>query len=262
MIYRNLNKAIEYIEENLENEIEYNKISKILGTNEYTMQKIFSVLCDVTLTDYIRKRRLSNAGQDIYIGKDKIIDIAIKYQYNNPTAFSRAFEKFHGIKPSQVKKNPQGLKVYTKLVFDENIEFNKKLNYSIIQKEKMVLYGKIVKTSINKIKKDAPLFFEEMEQKNGKPNYGMTVYKDELRKLPIEYWTLYEKQIEGGIEYIIPPSKWLQFIIKSQDAKHIQETVDSFYKGFFSSCKYNLRDLGELEYYHDEITEFLIPIEN
>lgn len=262
MIYNNLNKAIEYIEENLENPIEYNKIANILGTNEYTMQKIFSVLCEVTLADYIRKRRLSDAGQEISIGREKIIDIAIKYQYNNPTAFSRAFEKFHGIKPSQVRKNPQGLQIYTKLHFNENIEFNKNLNYSIVKTDEMILYGKSVKTTINEIRKDAPIFFEKMVNKYGEADYGMVIYKDKTRQLLTEYCVLYKKEIEGGIKYKIPASRWLQFVINNQEEKDIQEVSDTFYKAIFTTCKYNFRDLGELEYYHDGITEFLIPIEN
>ena len=83
--YSYLNKVIEYIEENLENEIKYNEMAKILGVNEYTLRKVFSIICDISIADYIRKRRLSNAGQDLCIGNKKIIDIALKYQYNNPT---------------------------------------------------------------------------------------------------------------------------------------------------------------------------------
>lgn len=261
-IYSNLNKVIEYIEQNLENKIEYSEIAKILGVNEYTLKKVFSIICDVSLPDYIRKRRLSNAGQDLCIGNERIIDIAIKYQYNNPTSFSRAFEKFHGIVPSQVKKHSQDLKIYTKFVFDENIQLNEKIDYSIIEKNEIILYGKCKQTSLNTIKQDAPKFYTQICNEHGKPDYGMVVYKDELRKQPIEYWILYKKNIKDSTKYIIPKSKWIQFVINSQKALDIQTASDVFYKKFLTSCKYNLRNLPELEYYHDKITEFLIPIEN
>ena len=104
-IYKSLNEIVEYIEKHLEEKIEYKALANILGVNEYTMQTIFNLLSNVTLSEYIRKRRLSNAGIDIYKTEAKIIDIAIKYQYENVTSFSRAFEKFHGIKPSEVRKN-------------------------------------------------------------------------------------------------------------------------------------------------------------
>ncbi len=110
-IYKNLNEMINCIEDNLENEIKYEKLARILGVNEYTMKSIFSVICNMSVVEYIRKRRLSNAGFDLYRNNEKIIDIALKYQYESATAFSRAFEKFHGIQPSKVKNNPKGLKI-------------------------------------------------------------------------------------------------------------------------------------------------------
>ena len=104
-IYKSLNQITKYIDENLENTINYEPLAKILGVNTYTMQRIFTMLAGIPLSEYIRKRRLSNAGFDLYTGKFKVIDIALKYQYDNATSFSRAFEKYHNIKPSQVNKH-------------------------------------------------------------------------------------------------------------------------------------------------------------
>ena len=162
-IYTELNKIIEYIENHLEEKIDYKKISKMIGVNEYTFQKIFSVICNISISEYIRNRRLSNAGQELYLNNEKIIDIAIKYQYENPTSFSRAFEKFHGIKPSQVRKNPEKLKMYTKLHFDEQYEHNRDVTYKIVEKEKITLYGKYKLTNNEKIGKDAPEFYYKMQ---------------------------------------------------------------------------------------------------
>lgn len=90
-IYQILNEITEYIDNNLEKKIEYSKLSKIMGVSEYTMKRIFSLLTNQSLSEYIRKRRLSTAGYDLYYTKNKIIDIAMKYQYDNATSFSRAF---------------------------------------------------------------------------------------------------------------------------------------------------------------------------
>lgn len=103
-IYKCLNQITKYIDDNLENEIDYDVLAKIMGVNSYTMQKIFSLISGISLAEYIRKRRLSNAGYDLYETNAKVMDIAIKYQYDNATSFSRAFESFHDIKPSQVNK--------------------------------------------------------------------------------------------------------------------------------------------------------------
>lgn len=168
-IYIQLNKIIEYIEEHLEEKIEYKDLSKMIGVNEYTFQKIFSLISNVSISEYIRNRRLSNAGQELFIKNEKVVDISVKYQYSNATAFSRAFEKFHGIKPSEVRKNPEKLKMYTKLYFNEINEQNKNIEYKIVEKEEMILYGKYKITNNEQIGKDAPGFYIEMEEQYGTP---------------------------------------------------------------------------------------------
>lgn len=261
-IYVELNRIIEYIENNLEEKIDYKKLAQMIGVNEYTFQKIFSVICNVSVVEYIRNRRLSNAGQELYIKNEKIIDVAIKYQYNNATAFSRAFEKFHGIKPSEVKKNPDKLKMYIKLHFSEVNEKNKNIEYKIIEKEEMTLYGKYKITNNEEIRRVAPKFFEQIKNECGNPQYGMVDYKEKERMRIKSYWVLYNKKKDGLIERIIPKSKWIVIEIKSQDAKEIQDAAKMFYTDFWPSCKYNIRNLPEVEYYHDEVTDFLIPIED
>lgn len=93
-IYRELNKMIEYIEENLDSNISYMKLSQILGVNEYTMHRLFSLLCNISLVEYIRKRRLSQAGYDLYYQKGKVMDIAFKYGYENATSFPELLKNF------------------------------------------------------------------------------------------------------------------------------------------------------------------------
>lgn len=261
-IYISLNKMLDYIEDNLENEIKYNELAKILGINESMLQRFFSVLCNISLSDYIRKRRLSNAGQELIEGKEKIIDIAIKYQYENSTSFSRAFEKFHGIKPSQVKKGLAPLKIFSKLHFDEKEEENENIEYTIINREDIVLYGAKKETSIEGLKTDAPAFCKEMAIKYGENfNYGMTEYIQRFEDEKCYYWVLYDENKQGLEEYKIPQTKWISIRINSQEARDIQKMIKKFYAEFIPSSKYKIRKLPELEYYHDNITDFLVPIE-
>ncbi len=261
-IYVQLNEVIEYIENNLEENINYKELAKMMGVNEYTFQKIFSLISNITIAEYIRNRRLSVAGQEIFLKDIKIIDIALKYQYKNATSFSRAFEKFHGIKPSEVKKSPGKLRMYTKLHFNEKNEQSKNVEYKIVQMEQLTLYGKCKITNNQKIRKDIPKFYEEIGRKYGKQQYGMVEYKDKERINIKAYWILYDKQMKGLEEKIIPKSKWILIKINSQEAKDIQEASKIFYYDFLPSCKYNFRDLPEIEHYHDGITDFLIPIED
>ena len=261
-IYFELNKVIEYIENHLEDKIEYKKLSQMIGVNEYTFLRIFNLISNISLSEYIRNRRLSNAGQELYLNNDKIIDIAIKYQYNNPTAFSRAFEKFHGIKPSEIRKNPKKLKMYPMLHFNEIEENNKNIEYKIIEKDEMILYGKYIITDNDCIGKDAPIFYQRMNKLYGEPNYGLVEYKEKERSNVKAYWILYDSQKVDFEKVIIPKSKWILFRINSQDPKDIQEASKTFYFKFLPGSKYNLKDLPEIEHYHNDITDFLVPIED
>lgn len=261
-IYVELNKIMEYIEKHLEEKIEVATIAKMLAMNEYTFQRVFAVIANTTFSEYIRHRRLSNAGQEMFLNTEKIVDIAIKYGYNNATAFSRAFERFHGIKPSEVRKNPERLKMYTKLHFNESYEHNKKFDYKIIEKEEITLYGKYVLTDNQKIREDAPDFYEQNSKQYGDAPYAMTEYHNKERTEVKAYWVMYEENIDGRIKKVIPKSKWIQMRTNSQKAEEIQRTSDSFYEEFLASSKYNYKDLPELEYYHDGVTDFLIAIED
>lgn len=261
-IYKNLNEITKYIDDNLENEINYEILAKFLGVNVYTMQRLFTMIASISLSEYIRKRRLSNAGFDLYKSNPKIIDLAIKYQYNNATSFSRAFEKFHGIKPSLVNKETK-LKNFPRIIFNEDINITTEFDYEIITIDDLNLYGVSIKTNNEKIGNDAPIFFEKTQNKYkskyGKIKYGMITY-DINREESEKYYCLYNKKIDEFEHIIIPKSKWLKFRINSQDAKDIQEISHKFYKEFLPSVKYNLKEIPELEYYHDDVTDFLVAI--
>ena len=84
--------------------------------------------------------------------------------------------------------------------------------------------------------------------------------EEECHEKTNAYWVLYDKEITGLEKVVIPKSKWLLFRINSQEAKDIRDMSQQFYLDFLPSCKYNLSNLPELEYYHDDITDFLVPI--
>lgn len=261
-IYKSLNEITKYIDNNLEEEISYEVLAKMLGVNVYTMQRLFTMIAGISISDYIRKRRLSSAGFDLYEGNLKVIDVAVKYQYDNPTSFSRAFEKFHGIKPSLVNKETK-LKNFPRIVFKEIVNLTTELDYEIITLDAMNLYGVSITTNNAEIGSDAPKFFRQTEDKYlskyGEVKYGMVTYDIE-REESQKYYCLYDKEIEEFEHIEISKSKWLRFRINSQNAKDIQEMSHKFYREFLPSVRYNLKELPELEYYHDGITDFLVAI--
>lgn len=263
-IIRQINEITEYIDNHLEEKIDYNVLARMIGVNSYTMQRIFSLLTNVTLSDYIRKRRLSCAGYDFTTKNEKIIDVAIKYQYESATAFSRAFQTFHGVNPSKITDSTV-LQNFPRIILEE-VDFTpKNMEYHTIELKEKVLYGIGTPTSNETIEKDAPNFFEKMDQKYvpiyGEIPYAMINYDDDFHQECNRYYILYDKYIPGFEKITIPASRWLVFHIPSQLAEDIREISQQFYNDFVPSCKYNLRNIPELEYYHDDVTDFLVAIE-
>ena len=136
-----MQKAIDYIEANLTEEIDYEKVAAESFSSRYHFQRVFSILCGYTLGEYIRLRRLSLAGTELAGGKEKVIDIAIKYGYDSPDSFAKAFQKFHGIAPSQARADGSMLKSFSRLSIKILLEGGNTMNYRIEEKNEMILTG-------------------------------------------------------------------------------------------------------------------------
>ena len=136
-----MQKAIDYIEANLTEEIDYEKVAAESLSSSYHFQRVFSILCGYSLGEYIRLRRLSLAGVELAKGKEKVIDIAMKYGYDSPDSFAKAFQKFHGITPSQARTDGNMLKSFSRLSIKISLEGGSIMNYRIEEKEEMVLTG-------------------------------------------------------------------------------------------------------------------------
>ena len=109
----NVQNAIEYIENHLDGDIDYAEVARQAYSSNYHFQRVFGILCGMTLGDYIRRRRLSRAASDLRDG-EKVLDVAVKYGYESSESFSRAFYRFHGVLPSKVKRGAPA-KVFQKL---------------------------------------------------------------------------------------------------------------------------------------------------
>ncbi len=103
----NMNKALEYIEKNIEKNITSDEIARIAYASKFHFMRTFSMLTGMTLGEYIRQRRLSLAAKDIMSSNKKIIEIAYKYRYETPEAFTKAFKKLHNISPSEARKKEE-----------------------------------------------------------------------------------------------------------------------------------------------------------
>ena len=136
-----IQNAINYIEEHITEPLDYEEIARKAFSSSFHFQRVFSILCGYTLGEYIRSRRLTLAGADLMDGGEKVIDIALKYGYDSPESFSRAFQKFHGVAPSQARSGGVILKSFSRLSIKVTLEGGSIMNYKIEQKEPLVLFG-------------------------------------------------------------------------------------------------------------------------
>lgn len=135
------NNVINYIEENITQQIDYGEIAKIACCSSYHFQRMFTYMAGIPLSEYIRKRKMSLAAVDLQSGNEKVIDIAGKYGYNSPTAFNRAFQSIHRISPSAVKSGNVCVKSFPPLSFKIVVKGVEELNYRIEAKEAFRIIG-------------------------------------------------------------------------------------------------------------------------
>lgn len=149
--FAQLNKAMNYIEENLMGEIDDKELSRIACYSEYHFRRMFSFLAGMPLSEYIRRRRLAFAATILKNSEEKIIDLALRMGYNTPDAFAKAFQNMHGVSPSQARKSNVTLKAFPPMTFRITIQGGNEMNYRIVEKEAFFIAG---------IKKRIPLIYE------------------------------------------------------------------------------------------------------
>lgn len=177
-----LQNAIDYIENNLTEELNYTDIANKAFTSPFYFQRMFGVLCNYTLGEYIRNRRLTLAGSELSSSDVKVIDVALKYGYDSPESFSRAFTRFHGIAPSYAKRNGSQLKSFSRLSVKLILDGGNIMNYRIEKKDKIDIIAK---------KKN---FSNDLEQNNEQlPKYWADCRKDNTID------SLYKYAAESGV---------------------------------------------------------------
>ena len=100
---RMINHAIAFMEDHLADGITLADIAKSVNLSAFHFQRAFSLLTEMSPAEYLRKRRLSQAGAELADGKSRVIDTALKYGYDSPESFTKAFTRFHGSTPAQVR---------------------------------------------------------------------------------------------------------------------------------------------------------------
>lgn len=111
-----MNDALRYLEDNLRGKVDHREAARIACSSLRRFQRMFEFVTDMTVDEYLRRRRMALAARDLVESDIRIIDVAAKYGYESPDAFSRAFKAFHGLSPSDARKGG-GVREYPPIVF-------------------------------------------------------------------------------------------------------------------------------------------------
>jgi AraC family transcriptional regulator len=171
-----MNGALDYIEAHLTEEINPAKLAGVACCSSFNFQRMFSFMADVTLADYIRRRRLTRAAMELLSTREKVIDIALRYGYGSPVSFARAFRAVHGINPGDVRKPGVCIKSYPRITFTITIKGVEAMNYRIENFSEMRLVG----------------YRERMNMENGEnfrriPQFWNECYSDDRGKTLMQY---------------------------------------------------------------------------
>ena len=267
-IINQLNAAVDYIEINLNDEIDYAEIAKAACSSQYHFQRMFAAITQVPLSEYIRRRRLSAAAVDLQESresKEKIIDIALRYGYNSPDSFTRAFRAIHGIAPSEAKKRGVKLKAYPRIIFALSIKGVIAMDYRIVQKDAFKVVGIKEWTTIKEGENSVsiPKFWqntskEKFMQIGSLANTEITgilgVCGQGDEQSGFYYWiaAATTKDCPPDLEELqIPASTWAVFEAVGPMPKAIQDVWWRIFSEWFPNSGYEHADSPDFEWYAD-----------
>jgi len=281
-----IQKAIDYIETNLLDEnLSIEQVAKVANSSVFHFQRTFSILTNQTVGDYIRRRRLTIAAKEILNSDKKIIDIAFKYGYETPEAFTKAFRKQHGITPSEARKNAGSIQSYNRLIIHIELKGAVPMNYKIIEKDAFQVVG--VKRTYNcqngENTMGIPKFWDDVhadgtndrlfELNDGEIEgvLGVCIVEQDQKNTGLmDYWIATAHKGEGSdgfSTYTIPASKWVVFEVHGPMPHAMQDTWKKIYSEWFPSNPYKPTGNPELEVYSndnasnpDYYSEIWIPI--
>lgn len=137
-----VNRALTYVEDHLTDEtLSVEAVSHVAAYSPFYLQRLFFILTGMSLSDYIRQRRLSVAGQELQFGGGKVIDAALKYGYETPESFQKAFRRFHGVTPSAAQRSHVQLRYLNPLQIHVELRGGSMMDYTVEKIGEMMVVG-------------------------------------------------------------------------------------------------------------------------
>jgi AraC family transcriptional regulator len=272
---KTLNQAIDYMEENIMEDITCEDVAGHVYLSSFHFQRTFSLLTGLSVGEYIRNRRLSLAGQELLRGAEKVIDVALKYGYETPESFSKAFARFHGVTPNEAKKQGTILKSFNRLILKISLEGGNSMDYRIEKKDAFQVVAKTKLFNEENSKVEIPEFWTEYNKAGLQEKVcgmlGICAQAEENAKewkYGIGCERKYVKEVPEGFEIIeIPANTWAIFTCIGSMPDAIQNMWKRVYGEWLPASNYELIPDYDFELYtegdtskEDYVSEIWIPV--
>ncbi|MDE6592239.1 MAG: AraC family transcriptional regulator [Oscillospiraceae bacterium] len=265
-----IQNAVQYIEDNLTEELNIGDIAAKAYVSSFHFQRIFSALCGFTVGEYIRSRRLSAAAQELSRSDAKVIDIALKYGYESHDSFTRAFTKFHGVSPSAAKESGTNLKSFAPLRIKLTLEGGTVMEYKIVEKAAFTVIGRSRRFLHENCYEEIPKFWQEhMKSPEAENIMGMYGLSADTNDKDFEYCIADnyrpQKDIPNGyVTHTLPAGTWAVFPCRGPMVETLQSTNTRIWNEWLPNCReYRLSGNYDIEAYFgkDDYCEIWIPVE-
>ncbi|UZT81182.1 AraC family transcriptional regulator [Caproicibacterium sp. BJN0003] len=255
-----IGEAINYIEDNIANELTVEKIAKQVLLSPFYFQKGFTMLCGFTVGEYIRERRLTLAGSELVSTDKKIIDIALKYGYDSPDSFTKAFTRFHGVTPTAVRKDGAMIKSFAPLKIKFTLEGGYVMDYKIVEKDSFTVMGASKIFKYDSAMTEIPKFWLGLHQP-GKERivcgmYGICIDEsmgsDEFEYLVADNYDPTAEVPKGFITKVIPAYTWAVFACKGGMPQSLHDVNKRIFSEWLPNSKdYEIAAGYNIEMYSD-----------
>lgn len=260
---KNLSKAIDYIESNLDGEVSYEKAAEIACCSTYYFQRMFSYMTGISLSEYIRRRRMTQAAFELQSTDKRVLDVALKYGYTSPTSFNRAFQSVHGIPPTLARLQGSVLNAYPPIKFSVEVKGGSPMSYRIEEKEAMGIVGIPIPLTedMDENQKLIPDFwkrvlqssqFTEICKLSNQPPHGVLGVTAYLGPGEIYYYiaAATDKPVPAEMfEYEIPAARWVIFECTGPFKESVQNIFKSFLTEWLPFSGYTYAELPDIEVY-------------
>ena len=255
-----IGEAINYIEENITQELTIESIAKKALISPFYFQKGFAMLCGFTVSEYIRCRRLALVGSELIASDEKLIDIAIKYGYDSPDSFTKSFTRFHGATPTAVRKNGAMIKSFAPLKIKFALEGGYSMDYKIVEKDAFTVIGMSRVFQYENAMEDVPKLWTEFLNA-GKGNnicgmYGINIDEsmsgNKFEYLIADNYNAAMDIPEGYVTKVIPKFTWAVFTCKGAMPQSMQDVNKKIFSEWLPNCKdYEIAAGCCIEMYND-----------